>query len=157
MDSREPAAATTAPTSSITGRCFRLAHIDQPGAVLDTLTCVVRPHASAVAATRRRVHDHFAGRISVDLLDDLELVLSELVANALAASRPEERVEITVEQAGSSLLIEVVDQSAGAPRCRQSGLGDERGRGLLIVEALTSAWGWQRRGAAKVVWGLLAI
>ncbi|WP_441247341.1 ATP-binding protein [Kitasatospora sp. McL0602] len=89
------------------------------------------------------------------MLCDLELVLGELVANAVAASGPTDRVDVNLGLVARGLLVEVADRSLKAPVPRQVQAGDEGGRGLLIVDALTKRWGWRSSPDGKVVWGLL--
>ena len=57
---------------------------------------------------------------------------------------------------GTSVLIEVWDQSPLDLQPRDAGGDDECGRGLTVVAALSSRWGWERTGGRrKVVWSEL--
>jgi hypothetical protein len=53
------------------------------------------------------------------------------------------------------LLVLAGDHSYAQPVRMQPGASAERGRGLVVVEALSTGWGWYpatSRGLAKVVW-----
>jgi serine/threonine-protein kinase RsbW len=82
---------------------------------------------------------------------DAILCLSELVTNATVHSRsrePDGHFSVRVQLHGSHLRVEVSDQ--GGP-WTQSDTTDERGgRGLLIVDQLTRAWG--RTGNGQTGW-----
>ncbi|MEU4965979.1 ATP-binding protein [Streptomyces smyrnaeus] len=87
---------------------------------------------------------------------DAELVLSELVTNAVAARAPRDRqVGIRVERRhDAALRVEVGDTNAAEPQRRDPAPGDEGGYGLLLVDALAHRWGTERRacGIGKTVW-----
>ncbi len=84
------------------------------------------------------------------------LVASELVTNSVVHAVTV--VDLTVSQAGPYLRVAVRDHGGGRPAARPedpagSGLS---GRGLLIVHALTRAWGvFPGRGSGKTVWAVL--
>lgn len=92
--------------------------------------------------------------IAGDTHDTALLVVSELVTNAVVHTDGHliscellggtERLRITVEDQGSALT--------GPRVCH--GTEDERGRGLLLVEAVSCAWGTYaaRGGPGRVVW-----
>ena len=86
-------------------------------------------------------------------LDALELITSELVANAIACTAREVTVTMTA-RVGGSVLLEVADQGAGWPMLPGSAV-DERvgGLGLPIVDALATAWGCvENPDQGKTVW-----
>ncbi len=80
--------------------------------------------------------------------DDIVLVVSELVTNALLHGYGAPVVRLLEEH--GRLRIEVCDDSPLLPVShtvtRTSGLG------LRVVEQLATAWGASRRGRGKVVW-----
>ncbi|MFI7291150.1 ATP-binding protein [Streptomyces anulatus] len=91
---------------------------------------------------------------------DAELVLSELVTNALRVEVPGDRmigVRIECRERGGLLRLEVSDAGEGRPVVRQPKGLDTAGRGLLIVEALAHRWGVCERqaGIGKTVWAEL--
>lgn len=74
------------------------------------------------------------------LMDDAQLLISELVTNALRygeGGQIEFRLVITLQ----GLLIEVNDGSAQRPRLNVVGASSETGRGLYLVDALADDWG----------------
>ena len=98
-----------------------------------------------------------------ELADTAELLASELVTNAIRASAmlriahtPVVRVWVSSE--GISMVIHVWDASAAMPvRQAATGVDDEGGRGLLLVETLSKDRGTYRKlEGGKVVWVLVA-
>jgi anti-sigma regulatory factor (Ser/Thr protein kinase) len=95
--------------------------------------------------------------IDQEALDVAELVLSELVTNALRARAPHDRqvgVHISHSDENGLLRLEVSDAGEGRPEVRRPSADEIGGRGLLLVEALTHRWGVQERegGIGKTVW-----
>jgi anti-sigma regulatory factor (Ser/Thr protein kinase) len=94
-----------------------------------------------------------------ELADNAELVVSELVTNALKASQSMHEIRpfaLCLRSDYKRLIIEVWDHSPREPRPAPEDGKDEGGRGLLVVEALSTRWGYQRTGySAKVVWAEL--
>lgn len=95
-----------------------------------------------------------------DVLETGELVLSELVTNALRVRVPRDRlvgvrIEWLVED--DLLSLEVSDAGEGKPEVRAPGEDETGGRGLLLVEALAHRWGFEQRacGIGKTVWAEL--
>ncbi|MFE6676389.1 ATP-binding protein [Streptomyces tendae] len=75
-----------------------------------------------------------------DLVETAELLLTELVTNALRhASGVEIGVRLYLQD--DQLVIEVNDGSPLVPVPRHAGPDDESGRGLFLVEALAGSWG----------------
>jgi serine/threonine-protein kinase RsbW len=73
---------------------------------------------------------------------DAILCLSELVTNATVHSRsrePDGYFSVSVQLHGSRLRVEVSDQ--GGPWTQPNTTDERSGRGLLIVDQLTRAWG----------------
>jgi len=86
---------------------------------------------------------------------DLPLLVSELVTNACAHGAEPIRVHLDVGQA--RVRVEVEDGSPKMPEVKRPDRRSTVGRGLLIVESLSRAWGAERAGAGKVVWAELPI
>jgi len=89
------------------------------------------------------------------LTDNAALIVTELVANAIAHAGTPMTVSVLVRR--PYLHIGVRDGSGGLPRRYQSGPERESGRGLLIIEALSAAWGYTETTAGKVVWATLRL
>jgi DNA-binding NarL/FixJ family response regulator len=89
------------------------------------------------------------------LLDDAQIVVSELVTNAVthARSAPELRLSLN----GSTVRVEVRDDGTGTPEPRPPTEDAEHGRGMHLVAALAAAWGMELpQDDGKVVWAELA-
>ncbi|MEV6329267.1 SpoIIE family protein phosphatase [Streptomyces sp. NPDC051909] len=78
-----------------------------------------------------------------------ELVVSELVTNAIRYGEPPIRLRLIRD---ASLICEVSDASNTAPHLRRSRFFDEGGRGLLLVAQLTQGWGTRHTGNGKTIW-----
>jgi anti-sigma regulatory factor (Ser/Thr protein kinase) len=93
-----------------------------------------------------------------DLADSAELVVSEIITNAIQVSRADARnspVRLWLLADRAQLLILVWDASRRSP-VRMSTSGDaENGRGLLLVETLSARWDFFAHHQGKVVWALL--
>ena len=134
-----------------------------------TIACPLPGTYDALAAARRFVRGVLRGWGLERLCDDVVLVASELVANALrhgvglgvpglapgdgAAGAlgpgdvpepwsPAFPVELTLISTGTRLMLLVDDPGDGAPvRCTPDAATGS-GRGLQLIESLSLAWGW---------------
>jgi anti-sigma regulatory factor (Ser/Thr protein kinase) len=101
------------------------------------------------------------------LTDQAELIVSELVTNAIHASealnasryagrwapgRPPVRLWLHGQQ--QRIGIQAWDANNQLPACQPADPDAESGRGLLLIESLTDAWGYYRpqRSSGKIVW-----
>jgi hypothetical protein len=84
-----------------------------------------------------------------DLIPTTELLVSELVTNAVKYSRGDVTLRLVNERA---LVCEVIDSSGALPRLRSPNGDDENGRGLQVVRQLAQRWGARRTATGKVVW-----
>ncbi|MET9908301.1 SpoIIE family protein phosphatase [Streptomyces sp. NPDC006476] len=88
-----------------------------------------------------------------DRADEVELVADELVTNALMHTEGAAIVTLRVLTGGDRRLrVEVEDSSSALPRRREAGESGVSGRGLMLVDLLTDAWGVEARGGGKCVW-----
>jgi anti-sigma regulatory factor (Ser/Thr protein kinase) len=93
------------------------------------------------------------------LIDDAELVASELTANAVLHGQAEGCAcfDVRLRPGYQHLRIEVADTGPSLPRQKTPGSVAETGRGLLLVEAVSQRWGVVRETpAGKTVWAELA-
>jgi anti-sigma regulatory factor (Ser/Thr protein kinase) len=95
---------------------------------------------SACQIARAAVRDRFTDAMSRDAIADLELVVSELVANAVEHGCG--AIRLDVEHDGHDLHGFVTDGGDGFDYEPRSADTDEpRGRGLPVVDALVTRWG----------------
>ncbi len=83
-------------------------------------------------------------------MDNARLLTSELVNNAIAHGSG--LVALTVDFDGRRLRVEVRDESSRQPEPRDASPLAETGRGLHIIEALSTDWGATPSGVGKSVW-----
>ena len=88
-----------------------------------------------------------------DLADDAELLTGELLVNVLLHT--EGGAVLTLEvlpEPVRRVRLSVQDRSSAWPRRRTPGEAATSGRGLLLLDALSSRWGVEPRGEGKAVW-----
>ncbi|WP_436774904.1 ATP-binding protein [Yinghuangia sp. YIM S09857] len=146
------------------------------GAVTDIAVRALGPRRESVKAARDFAADTLARWGAAQLSDDLALVVSELVTNALChgveggpgggedpgAGTAGHPVQLAMLRKGTRVMCAVQDPGPGLPAPRDPGDGAETGRGLHIVECFSSSWGWfPLTGVAgrtgKVVWAMFRI
>lgn len=116
-----------------------------------TAAIEVGPDPGDVSLARRFLKEHCQDWDCADLISDAELLVSELVTNALVHTRA--RCELRAGLSATALRLQVIDGAAAVPDLRVAGEGDENGRGLLLVSALCAAWGTEPLPlGGKVVW-----
>jgi anti-sigma regulatory factor (Ser/Thr protein kinase) len=86
------------------------------------------------------------------VMDEAELLVSELVTNAVVHGTPP--VTVSVECDGSEgLRVAVTDGSSHSPVPREASPDDESGRGIHLVDVISDRWGVApNRGDGKAVW-----
>jgi PAS domain S-box-containing protein len=84
----------------------------------------------------------------------LELVVSELVTNAIRHGSPPIRLRLIRDAA---IICEVSDGSNTSPRMRQAMTFDEDGRGLLLVAQVSQRWGARHHAVGKTIWAEIAL
>lgn len=105
---------------------------------------------SALRRARHVTRHKLAGWGAADQSDVVELLVSELVANAMEHARGTIRLTLSMED--GLLRGEVEDDAPEMPQLRLAGLEDEGGRGLQLVDMLSCCWGGDRTAHGKVVW-----
>ena len=114
----------------------------------------------AVAAARRATVELLDLWDLDDLRADAELLVSELVTNAVLHGRS--GVTLTVAVADGVLEVGVTDRSPMLPSPRTGDIGDapwraEGGRGLRMVDRLADEWGVAALPDGKQVWFRLSV
>ncbi|MFC1438004.1 ATP-binding protein [Streptacidiphilus sp. N1-10] len=91
--------------------------------------------------------------------DDVALLVSELVTNALLHGRGEMiTIGLYASRTEQSVTLDVLDASEDLPTVALSGSEDEHGRGMFIVDALTQGrWTTQRTEHGKRVLATLPL
>ncbi|MFC7306542.1 ATP-binding protein [Streptomyces monticola] len=117
-------------------------------------------HPDAVSRARRLTREHLSARdVCADTCDTAALVVSELVTNAIVHTVSRRIVcDLTDDPAGDTVRIAVRDEGPGEGRRHPhpARAGDEdHGRGLLLVSAVSSAWGTQEEELGLLVWAVL--
>ncbi|MGC9381139.1 SpoIIE family protein phosphatase [Streptomyces sp. MH13] len=109
----------------------------------------LEPEDTAPGRARRLARRALARWSMEDLTDSVELLVSEVVTNAVRyASKP-----VTLRLLRTDVLrCEVGDDVPQLPRLRQARATDEGGRGLYLVNRLARRWGATRLSTGKVVW-----
>ncbi|MGX1673506.1 SpoIIE family protein phosphatase [Streptomyces sp. NPDC055400] len=100
-----------------------------------------------------RIRSECVARLSDWGLESLafttELILSELITNAIRYGRPPVRVRMLRD---GGLVCEVSDHSSTSPHLRYAATTDEGGRGLFLVAQLAKRWGTRYMALGKVIW-----
>ena len=122
---------------------------------LDARTILVLPAADRVTGIARRVMSHQLTEHGArrDLIEDAELVLSELVTNALqhGSSSPDEDLEVSWALTAGRLRLSVLD--GGTAGDLFAGVASDEslsGRGLAIVDCLCEQWSVDHEGGTRV-------
>ena len=108
------------------------------------------PQSASVARSllRNALRDH----LPPDTLADVELLSTELVSNAVAASADPCVISVTVPEP-DVVRISVADTTRRPPITSHPDLLSEGGRGMQILERLALRWGIEPgTPAGKVVW-----
>ncbi|MFI6853980.1 SpoIIE family protein phosphatase [Streptomyces sp. NPDC050416] len=112
-------------------------------------TWPVPPDPAAVADVRKTACRQLSEWGLDDAVFVTELVVSELVTNAIRYGRPPIELRLIYDR---TLICEVSDGSSTAPHLRRAHTFDEGGRGLLLVAQLTQGWGSRQMTNGKTIW-----
>jgi hypothetical protein len=132
---------------------------------------IVPAVGESISLARRHTRNVLGKWHMMPLVDDAELIVSELTTNGVKAidalptepPAPSQQASFDVlcltlcliapKLAAPELLIELWDPAPQSPQRRETTLDDEGGRGLWVVEALSKEWGTRRPATGgKVVW-----
>ena len=116
----------------------------------DGLVAKLPPRPSSAGVARELVSWQLRDWHVESLCDDAALIITELVANAIRYARTE--VEIRVQPIEGGIRLEVSDGSTLTLRPRQAADTEETGRGLTLVDALSSRYGVEADEQGKCVW-----
>ena len=107
------------------------------------------PEPRSVARARELAREQLTAWQLDALADTAELLVSELVTNALRYGEGNIRLRLMLDR---TLVCEVWDAGQVQPRRRRAHDTDEGGRGLQLVDLLSSGWGSRRTPTGKAVW-----
>jgi serine/threonine-protein kinase RsbW len=92
--------------------------------------------------------------------DDAAAITSELVTNVIqhVCGDGTETVGVALCRVRNpeAVTLVVSDSSPEGPGAREAPADSERGRGLRIVEALSTRWGWRAEDGGKAIFAILA-
>ncbi|MFE3644702.1 SpoIIE family protein phosphatase [Streptomyces sp. NPDC059169] len=109
---------------------------------------------SAVSATRDAVAEKLGAWGLDDMAFTTELILSELITNAIRYTTGPIRVRLIRDV---SLICEVADSSSTSPHLRHAATMDEGGRGLFLMAQFADRWGTRYTTEGKVIWAEQAL
>jgi anti-sigma regulatory factor (Ser/Thr protein kinase) len=120
----------------------------------------VRHDPASAALVRRSIADDLSAHdVAPDRIDDVVLVASELVGNAVvhASAGFDDELGVTWDLEPEAVVVRVQDGSDALPRQRSTNQSDTGGRGLAIVAALALDWGVRRTDHGKQVWARVPV
>ncbi|WP_328512890.1 ATP-binding protein [Streptomyces mirabilis] len=133
--------------------------ISAAGFAARAFTC----EASSLENIRRFVRDTISDWGLALFVDDMTTVAGELTANAVRHALPacgeaDTKAWLGMVRTGGAVVCAVVDPSPAPPSRQYPDHLAETGRGLLIVDALTSQWGYSEPDpSGKTVWARIAV
>ncbi|WP_432142149.1 ATP-binding protein [Streptomyces sp. bgisy084] len=112
------------------------------------------PHVRAVPHARRIIRAELVRWGLHEHVDTAELLVSELVTNALQHAWGPIRLRMSHSVDGRTLRCDIADGCPAAPPAARppARTDEEHGRGLHLVEQLSTRWGTLRTPAGKIVW-----
>ena len=119
---------------------------------MDTIALTLPPVAASATTARSEVTRRLAQRVTGGALEDVRLLLTELITNALrhSGAEPGDEIGVTADVTDGTVRIEVHDPGRdGAPEVRAPGARGG-GYGLFLVDRLTSQWGVERQDGTTV-------
>ncbi len=141
-----------------------------PAAVSNAASCALPPRFEAVREARRFTRRTLDGWDAGERFDDVCLVVSELVTNALRHALPADTprhaehngpVRLHLMRWTERLVCAVRDPSHDSPVARETDdFSAESGRGLFLVDSFSDSWGWHPLAGTlngKVVWALFRL
>ncbi|WP_425832297.1 ATP-binding protein [Streptomyces fractus] len=142
-----------------------------PSAVSSTASCALPARYEAVGCAREFSRRTLADWEALERFDDICLVVSELVTNAMRHGLPADTpraqdppVRLHLMHWSSRVVCAVRDPSDDSPVAQEvdidADFSAESGRGLFLVESFADSWGWHPLAGAlsgKVVWALFRL
>ncbi|MEQ4715074.1 ATP-binding protein [Nonomuraea sp. B19D2] len=126
------------------------AAIGQGSVARRTASWWLSPDLGSVRSARRLTREKLADWGLEDQIEVAELLVSELVANALEHAYGQVRLSFCAED--GLLRCAVEDENPELPSMRTADVDAEGGRGLFLVDALSGSWGGVRTPRGKALW-----
>jgi signal transduction histidine kinase/DNA-binding response OmpR family regulator len=115
------------------------------------ISCPVPSGPDAVGEVRRAVVAALTEwGLDPDVVSDVQLIVSELVTNAVRHAAGPMRCRVRLDE--RRLVVDVADGGTDRPQTREFDPAAPNGRGLHLVQALSSEWGVRPTGAGKSIW-----
>jgi anti-sigma regulatory factor (Ser/Thr protein kinase) len=117
----------------------------------------VLPKAAVSAALARRALDRLAGEVDQRRIEDAQLLVSELIANAVEHVKEDGDIELRIDNDAERLRVEVLDPGPGFPADpRRPAQLAESGWGLHFVSRLADRWAADTDGTGRVWFELMS-
>jgi hypothetical protein len=128
--------------------------------------CTLGGSPDAASTARSLTRQALACWDLAELTDDAQVIVSELLANAIRHAGPRQPGQCPGDGATApalwlfrqpeGIMCVVTDPSDLVPTLQQPGDSAECGRGLHVIHALSDHWGWTPlREHGKAVWAIL--
>ncbi|MFD7408606.1 ATP-binding protein [Streptomyces sp. NPDC059866] len=118
-------------------------------------TALLPCEPESVQRARRLVASALSAWDMNALASDAELIVSELLTNTIDHT-PCRTARVMIKRLRRHRVrVSVADTSAATPSLSPAGSTGERGRGLMLVDALSSQWGYDRHPHSKTTWAEL--
>jgi anti-sigma regulatory factor (Ser/Thr protein kinase) len=140
-----------------------------PGQALSYLELAAQPTAPFWARCQAKTALR-AWLLWPEIIETAELLVSELVTNAVTVSSPGsgqlnwvdqengDRISLTLRYMPGRIEIEVFDTDPNPPVLSDADTDAESGRGLMLVQALSKEWGYFSPAAGgKVVYSVIGV
>ncbi|MBM9507931.1 fused response regulator/phosphatase [Actinacidiphila acididurans] len=118
----------------------------------DVATWRIPDDPAAVTSARDLSVEQLTAWGLADLAFTTELIVSELVTNAIRHAGGPIELRLIRDARGGTMVCEVSDPSNTQPRLRQARSTDEGGRGLFLVAQLATRWGSRYKTTGKTIW-----
>ena len=146
-----PVISKASPPSSLAGQIMGcLDSCRKPDPAAKTLAMAFPAELASVGRARRWVRGVLQGWGPDELIDSAILLTSEVVTNALMHGRS--GIEVSLGRHGDRVRIAVTDSDQGLIRRRAAAPNSQSGRGVDLVESMSTGWGINRFGSGKQVW-----
>lgn len=117
---------------------------------MEAMVTQLPPRPSSAGLARQVVGRQLREWHIESLCEDACLVVTELITNAVRHAGTE--LELRVEHLPDGIRLEVRDGSQAPPMRRPARQEDEGGRGLYLVDVLSTRYGVDAEGDGKRVW-----